>query len=131
MPKIIDIILASGEKSITLKPQSVDTGLAKWLDRSAGVAVGYNPLTVTTENLSQVRRTKMTLRLNHLVLPASADGSGFTPGPRLDRFEEVDVIFKCNRRSNEANRQELVNFAKALLSDPSIVAVVVGEEEVI
>lgn len=131
MPAINDINLTAGATSITLKPQSVETGSAKWLDRSSGVAIGYNPLVVTTESLSQVRRTKATLRLNKLVAPASADGSGFTPGLRLDRFDEVDVVFKCNKRSNELDRSTLLAATVALLQDPAIVAVIVAEEEVI
>ena len=131
MPTITDITATSGSKTVTFKPHSVETGCAKWVDRSAGVAVGYNPLTITTESLSQVRRTKIAIRQNYLALPATADGSGFTPSPRLDRFDEVEVIFKCNRRSNEVNRTDLLAFCKSVLDDASVVAIVVGEEEVL
>ena len=129
--QVKDIIVTVGGVEKTYKPRSVKDGVASLEDRSSGVAIGYNPLTITSESFPQVRRVRIQARVNHLSQPASADSTGFTPGPKLDRYDEVDVVFKCNRRSAAVDRQAMVDLAKALLAHADVLAVVVDEDELL
>ena len=129
--QVKDINVTVGGAAKTYKPRSVKDGSAVLEDRAAGVAIGYNPLTITSESFPQVRRVRIQARVNHLSQPVSADSSGFTPGPKLDRYDEVDVVFKCNRRSAAADRQAMVDLAAALLAHADVLAVVVDEDELL
>lgn len=129
--QLTNIVLSTTAGAVTFKPKSVQSGLSVLEDRSGGVAIGYNPLSIASEVLPQVRRTKLSARHNHLSQPAGADATGFTPGPRLDRFDEVDIIFKSNRRSNQADRLRMFELAAAMLADAQVKSVVVDEEEIV
>lgn len=131
MPTPSNIVITSGEQTLTFKPKASAPGSASFEERSAGVAVGYNQFTVSTEDLPQVRRVKLHVRMNHIAAASGADASGYTPGPKLDRFDEVDIVFKSNRRSNVADRTTLINLAKGLLTNADILAVVQDEEEIL
>lgn len=129
--QVKEIVVTAGGAQKTYKPRSVKDGVATFEDRSAGVAIGYNPLTVTSESFPQVRRVRIQARVNHLNQPVSTDSTGFTPGPKLDRYDEVDIVFKCNRRSATIDRQAMVDLAVSLLANADVLAVVVDEDELL
>lgn len=129
--QVKNIIVTLGGVGKTYKPRTVKDGAASFEDRSGGVAIGYNPVTITAETLPQVRRVRIQARINHLIQPASAGATGFTPGPKLDRFDELDIVFKSNRRSGNSDRETLVALAKELLANADVLAVVVDEDELL
>lgn len=132
MPTIKDVSLTLAEGNIRVfKPKTVAPGSASFEDRSGGVAIGYDQLVVSTEDLPNVRRVKLHFRVNHIATPTGADAQGFTPGPRLDRYDEVDVIFKANRRSDLSDRGVLVGLVSQALLNSDVLAVLKDEEEIL
>lgn len=132
MPTITDISLTLGVDNVRVfKPKAVAPGSASFEDRSGGVAIGYDQMVVSTEDLPNVRRVKLHFRVNHIATPTGADAQGFTPGPRLDRYDEVDVIFKANRRSGLVDRENLIGLVTQALANVDVLAVLKNEEEIL
>lgn len=132
MPSINTITLVlSGTETLTFKPKSAAPGSALFEERAGGVAIGYDQLSISTEDLPNVRRVKLHARINHISTAHGVDAQGYTPGPRLDRFDEVDVIFKSNRRSSKADRERLTAIVIKALANTDVLAVVNDEEEIL
>lgn len=131
MPAPTNIVITNGGETLTFKPKSATAGKAVFEDRTGGIAVGYDPLVITTEDLPSVRRVKLSVRINHIATASGTDSLGFTPGPKLDRFDEVDIIFKANRRSGLVDRERLIAIVSGLLSNASVLGVVRDEEEIL
>lgn len=132
MPTVKDIALViSGSETLTFKPKSVTPGASLFEERTGGIAIGYDQLGIFTEDLPNVRRVKIHARINHISAATGADAQGFTPGPRLDRFDEVDVIFKSNRRSGKIDRDRLTAIVVKALANADVLAVLSDEEEIL
>lgn len=132
MPTIKDVTLLLGDgNERVFKPKAVAPGSASFEERSGGVAIGYDQMVVSTEDLPNVRRVKLHFRINHIATPTGADAQGFTPGPRLDRYDEVDVIFKANRRSSVNDRNVLIGLVLTALGNTDVLAVLRDEEEIL
>jgi len=119
MAQIAALVLADGQATPvnhTFAPLGTDsTGVAKWVDRSGGIAIGYPTVTMQVREPSKsVRNYKVTRRI---VLPileqtSPSTATGIQPAPTVAYNLIQDVTWVLPERSTLAQRQDLLAFAK-------------------
>lgn len=140
MPAIAAIVLKDGQATPvdhTFSPVRVDaTSVAKYADRSGGIAIGYPILTMQVRdpvgNNSKSRVYKVTLKVWAPVLEATAPSTatGIQPAPMVAYTQSCTVEFLLPERSTRLNRQDILAYAKNLLAHPVVAAAVADLEPV-
>lgn len=119
MAQIAPITLADGQATPvnrTFSPVGKDSnGVAKWVDRSGGIAIGYPIITMQVREPSKSSRFyKVTRRVTLPVLEATSPSTmtGIQPAPTKAYDLVVDTTYVLPERCTLAQRQDLLAFAK-------------------
>jgi hypothetical protein len=103
----------------TFDPQGfVLPGVARWVDRSGGIAIGYP--TVTLSNRLPTKTSRLNKVVVKLVIPtlevtAPSTATGIQPQPTKAYDHTVVMEFILPERGTEAERIALMNQARSLL----------------
>lgn len=122
MAQIGNVVINDGQATPvahTFGPDGVDAqGVARWSDRSGGIAVGFPTLSLSLRKpTSGSRNYKLTMKLSVPTLEVTApqSGSGFVPAPTkaYDCLATVDMVMP--ERSTKLERQNAVWFLRNAL----------------
>jgi len=119
MTAIAALTLADGQATPvnhTFSPVKVDAaGIAKWVDRSGGIALGYPTITMSVKEPSKGSRNfKVTRKLVIPVLEVTSPSTttGIQPAPTLAYNMIQNVEWVLPERSTLAQRSDLIAYAK-------------------
>lgn len=119
MTAIAALTLADGQATPvnkTFSPVKVDAaGVAKWVDRSGGIALGYPTITMSVREPSKGSRNyKVTRKLVIPVLEVTSPSTstGIQPAPTLAYNMLQTVEWTLPERSTLSQRNDLIAFAK-------------------
>lgn len=116
-----NLVLNNGETTPvpkTFSARGATMELAKYLDISSGIAIGYPMVTISSANTGRGNdgawRTEARILLPVLEVISGADG-GYTPQPKVayNLFCKMELV--APNRSTLQNRKDLFAFAKNLL----------------
>lgn len=136
MSAITPIVLNDGSATPvarTFSPVDLKNDIAKWADRSGGIAIGYPKLTMSLSEPTATRRNyKLTLKVVTPVLeitsPSTATGIQPQPTKAYDLISNHEFVLP--ERSSLAQRKDILAFAKNLLSDANVIAAVQNFEAI-
>lgn len=118
----LDGVLVSGSATVatdhTFNPMGyVTPGVAKWVDRAGGIAVGYPSLTLQVRPPSQASRVyKVTAKLTFPTLEQTSPSTatGIQPAPTKAYDCSAIMEFLLPERSTAAERLVLMNLCASL-----------------
>jgi hypothetical protein len=143
MTAIAALTLADGQATPankTFSPVNIDsTGVAKWADRSGGIAFGFNTVSmrlrtpVTNGRVSSADRVyRLNLKVNTPVLEvtSASTGTGIQPAPTkaYEPFANIELVLP--ERSTLQQRKDLLAYVKNLLSNAVVTQGVENFEQV-
>jgi hypothetical protein len=119
MTAIAALTLADGQATPanhTFSPVKVDAaGVAKWVDRSGGIALGYPTITLSMREPSKSSRNyrvtrKIVIPVLEVTSPSTA--TGIQPAPTLAYNMIQSTEWVLPERSTLAQRNDLIAYAK-------------------
>jgi hypothetical protein len=127
MGAITTITLANGAATPVNKdfvPNKIDGDVAIYHEKSAGVAMGYSPLTISHRDPqpnggSDVERSRFSISVPVLV----TDANGVQTVSHTNR---ANIEFICSQKSTAAEREDILAFASNLLLHEVADDVVIG-----
>jgi hypothetical protein len=139
MPAIASLVANDGATTPvahTFSPVGINADMvAQYDDRSPGVAVGYNSLTVSLRKPSNGSTSRNYKAVIKLVLPtleitSPSTSTGISPQPTkaFDCLANVEFVF--SERSSLQNRKDLLALVKNILAHATITSVVQDLENV-
>lgn len=136
MSAIANITISDGQATPVVKtfsPVDLKNDIAKWADRSGGIAIGFPKLTMSLSEPSAARRSyKLTLKVVTPVLevtsPSTATGIQPAPTKAYDLISSHEFVLP--ERSTLAQRRDLLAFASNLLANAAVVSAVQNFEAV-
>lgn len=113
------IVLADGQATPanrTFSPSKIDgEGIAKWQDRSIGIAVGFPTVTMSLREPTKTQRNyRLTRKIVYPVLEVTSPstGTGIQPAPTM-AFAITNISeWVIPERSTLAQRNDVIAFAK-------------------
>jgi len=92
-----------------------DAGVAKWVDRVGGIAIGYPVITLAVREPTKTRRAFQVTR--RVVLPilevtSPSTSTGIQPAPTKAYDLVCDTTYSLPERSSKLERQHLLAYAK-------------------
>lgn len=113
--------------SHNFEPTQVGKDLTMYHDKVSGVMAGYSSISLGNRMPNQQNGNyKVTIRVRIPVLETAATAaSGFTPGPTVAYTLSGNMDFVIPSRATEAERDDLLAFAKNLLADSVVDSAVV------
>lgn len=119
----------------TFSPVNIDAaGVAKWVDRSSGIALGFPTITFSMRQPNKVNRNyKVTTKVVYPVLEqtSASTASGIQPAPT----KAYDLVFNGEfilpERSTLAQRNDLLAFVKNYFASAAVVPPAVQNFEAI
>lgn len=137
MTAIAALILMDGQAtpvSHTFNPVNIDAaGIARWADRSSGIALGYPTVTFSLKSPTKSSRNyKVIAKVVTPVLEqtSASTSTGIQPAPT----KAYDLIFNCEfvlpERSTSAQRNDMLAYAKNFLANGVLTAAVQNFESV-
>lgn len=125
MTAIAALTLADGQATpvnhtFSPAPSAAGTGLARWVDRSGGVALGYPAVTFTMREPSKSSRTfKVSAKVVIPVLEqtSASTATGIQPAPTLAYNLLANLEFVMPERSTLAQRKDLLAYTKNYIAD--------------
>jgi len=143
MTAIAALTIADGQATPankTFSPVNIDaTGVAKWADRSGGIAIGFNTVSMrlrtppTAGKISSADRVyRLSLRVATPVLEvtSASTGTGIQPAP-TKAFEPLATIeLVLPERSTMQQRKDLLAYVKNYLNNAVVKAAVEDFEQV-
>lgn len=124
MSAIAAINLLDGQAtpvSHTFNPVDIDkNGVAKWADRSGGIALGYPVMTMSVRQPTKgSRSTKISLKVVTPILevtsPSTATGIQPAPTKAFDLLATVEMVLP--ERSTLAQRNDILAYAKNAIAN--------------
>ena len=118
----------------TFSPVNIDSGgIAKWADRSIGIALGYNTFSLLLRQPSKTARNhKVTMKLELPVLEvtSASTASGIQPAPTkaFGLFANVELILPDRATAEQCNH--LLTLLKNALAQTFVKAAVETKESV-
>jgi hypothetical protein len=137
MTAIAALTLADGQATPvnhTFNPVNIDqAGIAKWADRSGGIALGYPVVSFSLRAPSKTSRNyKVTAKVVTPVLevtsPSTSTGIQPAPTKAYDLICNIDMTLP--ERSTLAQRNDLLAYAKNVLANAVLTAAVQSFESV-
>nr|QDH87892.1 MAG: hypothetical protein H2RhizoLitter493524_000002 [Leviviridae sp.] len=110
----------------TFSPVNIDqAGVAKWADRSSGIALGFPALSFSqkTPNPKGARNYKMSIKvvLPVLEVTSPSTSTGIQPAPTKAYDLIATVDFTLPERSTLAQRNDLLAYVKNFLANAAVV----------
>jgi hypothetical protein len=137
MTAIAALTLADGQATPvnhTFNPVNIDqAGVAKWADRSGGIALGFPVITFLMRNPSKTSRNyKVTAKVVVPVLEVTSPStaSGIQPAPTLAYNLTAAIEMVLPERSTLGQRNDLLAYVKNALANAVITAAVQSFESV-
>lgn len=118
----------------TFSPVNIDsTGIAKWADRSGGIALGFPVVTLSLRSPTKASRNyKLTAKVVTPVLevtsPSTATGIQPAPTKAYDLLATIDIVLP--ERSTALQRNDLLAYLKNFLANAVITNAVGSFESV-
>lgn len=118
----------------TFSPVNIDsTGIAKWADRSGGIALGFPVVTLSLRSPTKASRNyKLTAKVVTPVLevtsPSTATGIQPAPTKAYDLLATIDIVLP--ERSTALQRNDLLAYFKNFLGNAVITNAVASFESV-
>jgi len=128
MTAIAALTLADGQATPvnhTFSPVNIDAGgVARWADRSSGIAIGFPVISQSLRNPTKGSRNyRMTAKVQLPVLEVTSPGTatGIQPAPTkaYDLLATIELVLP--ERSTLAQRNDLLAYVKNLLANPAVV----------
>jgi hypothetical protein len=94
-------------------------GIAKWVDKSSGISIGYPSLTLSVRPPSKTSRlTRVVAKWSQPILEATSGitGTGFQPAPTVAYTLVANLEFLLPERSTLAERTAFLSVLISLLS---------------
>lgn len=139
MPAIGNIVIADGQTTPvnhTFSPVGINSDMVAFYDdRSAGIAIGYNALSVslrkpTNGATNRNFKAQLKLVLPTLEVTSPSTSTGIQPAPTKAYDAMVTVEFVLPERSSTQNRKDLLTMLKNALAHSTIQSVVQDLENV-
>lgn len=137
MTAIAALTLADGQATPvnhTFSPVGIDSAsIAKWADRSGGIALGFPTVTFSIRQPSKASRNyKVTAKVVTPVLEVTSPSTatGIQPAPTKAYDLLVSMDFVLPERSTQAQRKDLLAFVKNYLASSVITSAVQDFEAV-
>ena len=138
MPGIGNVTINDGAATPaahTFAPVGIQGIVASYADRSGGIPVGYPTLDVSLRSPSGQSREKMylaTVRIKTPILDVTSPSTatGIQPAPSVGYTPIAELKFWLPERSTLQNRKDLRAFAKNIMADAVVTAVVETLENV-
>ncbi len=138
MTAIAALTLADGQSTPvnhTFSPVSIDSnGVAKWADRSGGIALGFPTVSFSMRNPTQSSRSyKLTAKVVTPVLEVTSPStaSGIQPAPTLAYNLIATVEMVLPERSTEDQRKDLLAYLKNMLGISALITAAVEDFETV
>lgn len=102
-------------------PSGVENGIAKWVDRTGGIAIGFPILTQSIREVSggpkpgQVITQKLVFPVLEVV--SGSDLAGYAPVPQVAYECEVDIRYRFSNRATLQIRKNVRAMVDDLLSE--------------
>lgn len=137
MSAIAALTLADGQTTPvnhTFNPVNIDSaGIAKWADRSGGIALGYPVVTFSLRSPTKTSRNfKLTAKVVTPILevtsPSTSTGIQPAPTKAYDLLATIDMVLP--ERSSVAQRKDLLAYLKNFLANAVMTAAVENQETV-
>lgn len=109
------------------QPDTNNVGLARWVDRASGIALGFPFVTLWMRRPSPATRSwKVTAKVSMPVLEVTSPStaSGIQPAPTLAYTLIANVDFVLPERSTLQERKDLLAIFKDYMSDAVITAAI-------
>lgn len=135
MTAIAALMLADGlatPVNHTFSPVDINEGVAKWADRSGGIALGYPVVTFSTRQPTKGSRAyKLTAKVVTPVLEVTSPStsSGIQPAPTLAYNLVGTFEMVLPERSTLAQRKDLLAYFKNFLANATVVTAAVENFE--
>nr|QDH91443.1 MAG: hypothetical protein H1Rhizo277660_000002 [Leviviridae sp.] len=127
MTAIAALALADGQStpvSHTFSPVNIDqTGVAKWADRSSGIALGFPTVTFSMRQPTKASRVyRVTAKVNLPVLEqtSASTATGIQPAPTKAYDLLCNMEFILPERSTLAQRNDLLAYVKNYLASTAV-----------
>ena len=104
--------------------------ISSYEDRVTGTPVSFGKLAIGVTQGTPVRTVRIAFRLPTMEAVAGAAPSGYQPAPKEAFYETVTIEFKTHQRGTADGRKDLVAYAKNILSNASIVSVIVDGDSI-
>lgn len=136
MAALANLTLADGQATPvthTFGPQGIENGIATWLDRSGGIAVGYPRVTFRLDEAGPSKaNNKLTVRVVRPVLEVTSPSTstGIQPAPTLAYNLVSEASFVLPQRSALAERNDILAYTKNLLANALVTNAVQNYEQV-
>jgi hypothetical protein len=132
MPAIGNVTINDGAATPvahTFAPAGISGLVASYADRSGGIPVGYNSLDLSLRAPSSQSREKMylaTVRIKTPILDVTSPSTatGIQPAPSVGYTPIAELKFWLPERSTLQNRKDLRAFAKNIMADATVTALV-------
>lgn len=135
MPAIGNLVLNNGEATPVAKtftPEQIDSkGVARYADNSGGISIGAP--TIAISNRKQANgghRVRLDIAYPVLEAAAGTNAAGFTPADQVAYTCRSNHEFILPARCSKSDREDVIAFAKNLLSDAVAEALVEDLENV-
>lgn len=138
MPAFGNIVLADGQSTPvnhTFIPVVIDAqGVAHYEDTAGGIPIGYPRLSLSlkrptastapgSNSRSAVYRARVKIEVPVLEVTSPSTGTGIQPAPTIAYSSMADMQFLMSARSTEAERKDIVAYAKNALLNAAVVDV--------
>lgn len=138
MPAIGNVVINDGATTPlahTYAPAGISGPIAYYADRSSGIPVGYFTMDISLRPPSAQSVEKMYLATFRIKTPileqtSPSTATGIQPAPTVGYTPICEMKFWLPERSTLQNRKDLRAFAKNLLADAVVTAVVENLESV-
>lgn len=133
MATFADLVIndgASTPAAHTFKVKLNDRGLSTWEERTGGIPVGYLLVKVQTSDTVTVRKVDIDIVCPVLAAVAGANAQGFTPAAKVDYSNRSKHQFWLSQRGTQAQRTDLWAYARNILDNATIKAVITSGEEI-
>lgn len=137
MSAIAALTLADGAATPvnhTFSPVNIDqAGVAKWADRSGGIALGFPVVTLSLRNPSKTSRNfRLTAKVVTPVLEVTSPSTstGIQPAPTLAYNVTANIDIVLPERSTQQQRKDMAAFMKNFLANAVITNAVENFESV-
>lgn len=116
--------------SKTFAPKSNDGRVTTWENREVGFALGYDKLVVRSSDNDNGRVVKADFMLPTMEVISGNNSTGYTPAPKKAFDDIAKIEFRSNGRTTKLRRQDQIAYMKALLNDPTFVALIIDQDEI-
>ena len=130
MANFAAIVTGSAEHARTYSPAGYKSGVATFEQRSSGVPIGYDRLSIKKTANQAVRRDRIVLERPKLQVSTAAAADGFVPAPRVSHTDRVTVEFVTSNLSYTTDRRTLLTEIIAILQTELVDDVVAEQNEV-